>query len=167
MLKYEKQMSLPKDRIDYTLVASPLPTEFMQQDCQGLAELQRQMHYRGKSQGLHFLREQREAAEWIEKDRRYLACARKQEHRARCPTPILQVSFLDQHSHRRNLIPKQPFRPWHSCFPKRAVSLECVQEQNGFLGIKDLIHIKSKVYNWEELRFGASFSPFCNLFLVC
>ena len=92
----------------------------------------------------------------------------KREHRAHSSAPIPQAPFLDQHNRRRNFIRKQPFCPWHWCFPKKAVSLEFVQEQNGFLGIKDLIHMKSKVYSWEELLFSAFFtSPFCNLFLVC
>ena len=61
------------------------------------------------------------------------------------PAPIPQTSFLDQHSRRRNFIRKQPFCPWHCASPRRQ-HLEFVQEQNGFLGIKDLIHMKSKVF---------------------
>lgn len=44
MLRYSKQMSLHKDRIDYPLKALPFPAEFIQQDCHGLAELQRQIY---------------------------------------------------------------------------------------------------------------------------
>lgn len=73
------------------------------------------------------------------------------------PLSHLKLVSLYQHNHRRNLVPEQPFCPWHRCFPKRALSLEFVQEQNGFLGIKDLIHIKSKVYSWEELLSSAFF----------
>lgn len=51
--------------------------------------------------------------------------------------------------------------------PKRAVSLEFVQEQNGFLGITDLIRIKSKVYSWEELLFGVFFFLLSVIYFWC
>lgn len=61
------------------------------------------------------------------------------------PAPISQAAFSDQHRRRRNSIRKQPFCPWNCASPRRQC-LEFVQEQNGFVGIKDLIHMKSKVF---------------------
>lgn len=108
MIRYEEQMSSHMETSDFATLSRVYST---------LAR---------KSQSLGFVKRLREAFEKVEGT---FVCQKVGTlSSCLCPTSIPQASFLDQHDCKRNLSFKQPFCPWHTYIPKRAVSLEFVQD---------------------------------------
>ena len=77
VLRCEKQMSLHKDRTDYTLKSSPFPAEFNQQNWHSLERLQRQIYSYRKESGTAFVKMTGSSRKVNWKGGRHLAYARK------------------------------------------------------------------------------------------